>query len=157
MHLLYLDTMVFISAIEGTENDSLAQCARAVIRSAVNGTVRAVTSELTIAEVLSFRAKELSGSERSLLRAIYEEVLINQRAIALCPVSREHMFISADLSATQSAKVRLPDRLHLAAAIDSGATHFVSLDQRINPPAPIQKIGLDEATYALLQTQVPDA
>jgi len=46
----------------------------------------------------------------------------------------------------------MPDRLHLAAALSANATYFMSLDRRLTPPAPLQKLGLDEAALTMLRT-----
>lgn len=151
--LLYLDTMVFISAIEGLANDPAAECARQVLRLVAHRKLSAVTSELTLAEVLSFRSAEFGAEDRKLIRSTYETLLIDSGYVALLPVLRDHMFVAADLATSLSAKVRLPDRLHLAAALSANATYFMSLDRRLTPPAPLQKLGLDEAALTMLRTQ----
>ncbi|SHL26156.1 type II toxin-antitoxin system VapC family toxin [Roseibium suaedae] len=139
---LYLDTNVFILALQGAADDVRADTARRLFFAVEDGTLSAVTSELALAEVLSG-----GGSQRQLpqlLKEQYLDLMVSRHLVELVPLVRDDMYLAADLSGSQSAKVRLPDRLHLATAIRVKADYFVSDDRMIDVPAPLEKCGLTE-------------
>ena len=89
------------------------------------GKRRVVTSALTLLEVLvvPYRAGNADLAQR------YEELLMNNRGIALMDLSRDQLRTAAQLRAATGAKT--PDALQLAAAMSAGCTTFVTNDRRI--------------------------
>ncbi|MBD8891840.1 type II toxin-antitoxin system VapC family toxin [Roseibium litorale] len=140
MTLLYLDTNVFILALQGEVGDERAENARRLFYGIEDGSLRAVTSELALAEVLTPKGDR--RQQEPALKRQYLELMVFRKLVELTPLLREDMYTAADLAEIQSAKVRLPDRLHLATAIRVKADHFVSDDRRIEVPAPLKKLGL---------------
>ncbi len=120
---LYLDTNIFIYALEGYP------VFRAVLTTVFNvldrGELIAVTSELTLAEVL---VKPLLDrhAER---QAAYLQVLQPSTSLQIIPVSREILIAAARLRA--DANLKLPDAIHAATAQLTGCDQFLTNDARL--------------------------
>jgi predicted nucleic acid-binding protein len=120
---VYLDTNVFVYAVEGYPQ--FAQEIRALFRAIDQGQVKAVTSELTLAEVL---VKPLADGNDELCR-LYENTLWTSRGLSVLPVTRAILRSAAQLRA--SANVRLPDAIHLATASAVGCNSFLTNDNQL--------------------------
>ena len=120
---LYLYTNIFIYALEGYP------VFRAVLTTVFNaldrGELIAVTSELTLAEVL---VKPLLDrhAER---QAAYLQVLQPSTSLQIIPVSREILIAAARLRA--DANLKLPDAIHAATAQLTGCDQFLTNDARL--------------------------
>lgn len=123
---VYLDTNVFIYAVEGYESfaASLGQLFGAVAREEV----QAVTSALTLAEALVWPYRE--GRED--LANHYRSILQTRAGLTVLPLTRPVLIEAARLRAATTLK--LPDALHLTTAVQHGCEVFLTNDGRIRLP-----------------------
>jgi predicted nucleic acid-binding protein len=138
----YLDANVFIDFIEG--NEDLSEPIDGLMESLRKRPGTAVTSELTLAEVLS----PTKGRKRHPpIRRLYLDLLVWSSFIDLRPVTRSVLYETATLRATNAtAKLKLVDAIHLATAVLSGCQLFVSRDRGIPMPIGMQRIEADHAS-----------
>lgn len=101
-------------------------------------TLRAVSSVITLAEVLMHPIKE---NKPALVRE-YQDILINSAEFSLMPVT---------VSVAQSAaryrahyNLRTPDALHVATAIDAGCDAFLTNDLGLRRVTDLTILVLDE-------------
>jgi len=140
---VYLDANVFIFALEG---DPLFGAASATLLRAVEaGTIAAVTSELTLAEVL---VKPLKLGRGDLVDRFL--AAIGEGPIAVHPLSRAILLRSAEIRAAHGG--RLADALDVATAIEAGCERFVSEDRGIRPPpglslVPVADVGAPKVPH----------
>lgn len=117
---VYLDANIVIYAVEGFA-PFLAQIS--TLLTAVNvGEVVAVTSELTVAEVL---VKPLKDQQPALQQA-YQTFLTPTPKLEVVPISHTILVEAARLRAT--TKLRLPDAIHLATALHYQCDSFLTND-----------------------------
>lgn len=118
---IYIDSNIVIYAIEG-----LAQYA-AQVQSLLDAMDAAevfiVTSELTLAEVL---VGPLKTQNLSIQRA-YRAFLTTTPTLEVAPISRTVLTEAAQLRAT--TKLKLPDAIHLAAAMQYQCDTFLTNDE----------------------------
>lgn len=156
--LLYLDSMVFIYFAEG---DGTTRPPAGLLFEHLRETPgAAVTSELTIAEVLAPRSnadRELENAAPSLpldvKRRVYLDLLVWSRFVQLCAISRSILQETANLRAVSPQK--LPDAIHVVTAISEGCRMFVSADRRIRVPEGIVKIAPDADGVARVLEALP--
>jgi predicted nucleic acid-binding protein len=120
---VYLDTNVFVYAVEGYPQ--FTEEMRMLFRAIDQRQVEAVTSELTLAEVL---VKPLADNN-TMLCQLYETTLWTSRGLSVLPVTRAILRSAAQLRA--SANVRLPDAIHLATAAMTACDTFLTNDQQL--------------------------
>jgi predicted nucleic acid-binding protein len=122
---VYLDSNVFITAMEtpGAHSDH----AWWIIHAIEEGKIAAVTSELTIAEVL-VKPMQL-GDEK--FAAAYEDMIAPSSNFEVLAVGRDILIDAARLRARRRA-IRLPDAIHIATALASSCAHMVSDDQQLH-------------------------
>ena len=89
------------------------------------GQLRAVTSELTLAEVL---VKPLADGKTEICTA-YTAAVQDSASLEVMPVTREVLVEAAGIRA--KAGVRLPDAIHIATAVLSGCRSFLTNDKSI--------------------------
>lgn len=122
---VYLDANLFILAYEG--DGAVADHARWVLAAFEgNQRLRAITSEITVAEVLP---KPFGRGDRTLIR-LFQDILRDGAAIAVPPVDRAILVASARLRATQLG-LKLPDAIHCATALSTGCAAMVTADKRM--------------------------
>ena len=131
---IYLDANVFIYAVEHSPEhaaflDGLFDLLEA-------GEVVAVTSELTLAEVL---AKPFEDGRADLAR-LYEEMVAPSAWLSVVPVERAILVTAARLGPELGLK--LPDAIHVASAAATGCELFLSNDRRLKMPNGITLTGL---------------
>jgi predicted nucleic acid-binding protein len=138
--LIYLDTNVFIKAVEGL--DEAAAPAKALIealrrqRSGI-----AATSEITFAEVLA-PSRQPDALPLAMKRRAYLDLLLWSGFMALIPVSRDILIETAALRAT--GRFKLPDAVHLASAIQFRCRFFVSADRDFDKmPEGMERVSCD--------------
>jgi predicted nucleic acid-binding protein len=124
--LIYLDTNVFIRAVEGLDDAAIP--AKTLIKTLrqQQRTGVAATSEITLAEVLA-PSKQANSMPLHMKRRVYLDLLLWSGFVALVPVSRDILIETAGLRA--AGRFKLPDAVHLASAIQVRCRFFVSGDR----------------------------
>ena len=134
---IYLDTNVFIYALEGSVE---VKAQVAPLFAAVDaGELSVVTSDLTMAEVLvhPYRMGDLKLVDR------YERLLAPRPNLARIPVSLPLWRAAARHRA--STKLRLPDAVHLATAEAERCTFVVTNDQGFAAASSVAVVLIGEA------------
>ncbi len=124
---IYLETNFFIRAVEGTLEAGASP--RKLIELLKRRAGMAVTSEITFAEVLA-PPKRPDALPLQVKRRAYLDLLLWSGFIELVPVSRSILMETADVRAV--SRLKLPDPIHLASAIQSKCGYFVSADKDFN-------------------------
>ena len=134
---VYLDANVFIYAVEGHErfSGSLGRLFQDIAQRAVE----AVTSELTLAEVL---VRPFREARPELVRH-YRSVVQTHAGLTVTPVTRLVLLEAARLRASTSLK--LPDAIHMATAMHSSCEAFLTNDARLKSVANLTVIQLIDA------------
>lgn len=117
---IYLDTNVIIYAVEGFAD--LAGNIQALLRALDEAEIVAVTSELTLAEVL---VKPLRD-QNQIVQQAYQTFLTPTPVLQPVPISRNILEEAARLRATK--RLKLPDAIHLATANLNGCDSFLTND-----------------------------
>ena len=103
-----------------------------------SGLNRAVTSVVTLSEVL-VKPTELGRLD---LVERYRERLSSNPSLEVVEITRRIAERAATLRATH--RVRLPDAFQLAAAIEHGASHFITNDKRLKSVSEIKVLVLED-------------
>ena len=127
---VYLDANIVIFVVE--EPIPLTAGQFALFTAMEEGLVRAVTSELSLTECL---VHPLTINDIG-LTSTYEKLLSSEAGVELVPVSREILIRAAHVRARH--KLKTPDAIHVASAMSSGATVFLTADGRIKAPPEIR-------------------
>lgn len=122
--LLYLDTNVFINAAEGFPQNQKAL--KALLLRVEKGAVHALTSELTLMEVLVRPLRENNAR----LVQLYQEMLFGNDDIRVVPIDLQVLRRAAELRAT--TRLKPMDALHAATAQLNACDVFISDDRRLN-------------------------
>jgi len=120
---VYLDTNIFVYALEGFER--FEPLLSDLFKQIQDGQLRAVTSELTLAEVL---VKPLADGETEICAA-YTAAVQDSGGLEVVPITREVLIEAAGIRAKTG--VRLPDAIHIATSILSGCQTFLTNDKSI--------------------------
>ena len=118
---VYLDTNIFIYAYEA--HARFLAPVTALFESIESGEIRAVTSELTLAEVL---VRPIQNRNRSAQKA-YREALQNSPHLVVCPMNTAILIEAARLRAL--AQLTLPDAIHAATARACNCKFVVTNDE----------------------------
>jgi len=142
--LIYLDANPFIYALEGAP--AISAPLKALFETLRGQPGSAVTSELTLAEVLA----PSKGRKRTpQLKRAYLDLMVWSRFIELQPVSRGILFETVNLRTTRAtARLKLPDAIHLATAIRSQCRFLMSGDKGIPVPRGMVHAKPDAASIA---------
>ena len=131
---IYLDANVLIYAVEAG-SPWTGQLYRLFSR--INaGEVAAKTSELALAEVLP---KPLSLGSEALVET-YEVLLSSATALQAVAIDRPILRTTARLRG--ALRLKLADAIHVATALESGCTHFVTNDTQILGSLPQPLVGV---------------
>ena len=117
---LYIDTNIVIYAIEGLAN--YAAQVQPLLTAMNAAEVLVVTSELTLAETLVGPIK----TNNLLIQQTYRSFLTTTAVLEVVPISRRILEEAAQLRAT--SKLKLPDAIHLATALQSQCDSFLTND-----------------------------
>lgn len=120
---IYLDANVWIYALEGYA--AFAAPLAALFARIDAGELIAVTSELTLAEVLVKPFSDLNAA----LQERYLETVQDRHSLRIVPVTRDILIAAARLRA-QHPTLKMPDALHAATALENGVDAFISNDAR---------------------------
>ena len=118
---IYLDVNVWIYGLEGYP-DFLVDLT-ALFQAIEQGRLTAVTSELSLAEALVKPMKD----QNLAAQAIYQQAISDRDHVEVLPVDRKILIQSAQLRTTN--KLKLPDAIHLATAISSNCSTFLTNDK----------------------------
>jgi uncharacterized protein len=121
--LIYLDSNIVIYALE--ESSDWPDAVRALLDAIDASQIRAVTSELTLAEVMT---KPLQSSSPEHLSK-YKQFLSPTGALWMPSVSRDVLTAVAALRATTGLK--LFDAIHVATAQSTHCDYFLTQDERL--------------------------
>jgi predicted nucleic acid-binding protein len=121
---VYLDTNIFIYALEGFPE--YLHILQSIFSAIDTGVFKAVTSELTLAEVL---VKPLIDQNRE-LEQIYLDTIQSSEYLEVIPISRE-ILIEAAKSRVMTPAIHLPDAIHAATAGMSQCSSFITNDKRL--------------------------
>lgn len=121
--LVYLDANIFIYALEGYPQ--LDAAVRALLTRIDTGEIAAITSELTLAELLVRPMRE--GDEVRQSRC--HEMISSRAGFSVFPVTREVLIEAARLRAGSSLK--LPDAIHAGTARLTGCSVYLTNDGRL--------------------------
>jgi predicted nucleic acid-binding protein len=144
--IVYVDANPFIYFVDGDEN--IARRLRPFFEFLRERPGSAVTSELTLAEVL---AKARPDARRN-----YFNLILWSNLFQLQPVTRDILIDTADYRrASQSkrpdgttATVKLPDAIHMVTAIKTRCRAFLSADSGLKLPVEIRPYGVDQTGIA---------
>lgn len=119
---VYLDTNIWIYALEGYP--TFIQDLNELFQSIDQGNLSAVTSELSLAEVLvkPFQSQNLTQ------QATYKQVISSSPNLSVISVSRDILVEAARLRG--SVNIKLPDAIHAATALLTQCSTFLTNDQR---------------------------
>lgn len=120
----YLDANVLIAMVEG---EALNERQIEAVQALADGSIMAATCELSLAECLVKPYREHNAPAV----AAYLELLCNRPEIAILPVSRAVLMRAARVRA--ETRLKLPDAIHLAAAMEAGCEAFVTDDRDFGP------------------------
>ena len=120
---IYLDANIVVYGIEGYA--MYAALLRALLTAMDTGEILAVTSELTLAEVL---VKPKRDANDPLQRA-YRAFLQPTPALHIIPITRAVLEDAATIRASDA--VKLPDAIHLATAAQQGCDAFLTNDRAL--------------------------
>lgn len=128
---VYVDANIFIFALESEPR--FGPPSAAVLRAVDEGSCIAITSELTLAEVL-VKPIELGRSEL----AEQFMTVVSRSDLRLHPVSRAVLLLSADIRAKHGG--RLADAIHVATAVEAGCQVIVTEDLRMRTPPGLTRL-----------------
>jgi predicted nucleic acid-binding protein len=141
---LYFDANVFIYAVEGS--DDIAGRLRTLFELLSSNLNLAVTSELTLAEVLP-RADPVR-------RRNYLELILYSGLFDLHPVTRDILMETADyrriagasrpdVSKPYASMPKLPDAIHVVTAVRAGCGRMLSFDRALKLPEGMRHLTRD--------------
>jgi predicted nucleic acid-binding protein len=141
---LYFDANVFIYAVEGS--DDIAGRHRTLFELLSRNVYLAVTSELTLAEVLP--------KADPIRRRNYLELILHSGLFDLHPVTRDVLMETADYrriagvlkpdaSKPHAIMPKLPDAIHVVTAVRVGCGRMLSFDRALKLPESMQRVTRD--------------
>lgn len=119
---IYFDTNVFIALYEG-DRSHVSPGLQLLERGQNRSQPAFATSELTLAELL---VRPLASGDQT-LAALYEATIVPSDWLVLSSVNRQVLRRAAGLRAARP-KLKLPDAIHVATAIEVDCTHLLSAD-----------------------------
>jgi predicted nucleic acid-binding protein len=134
----YLDTNILIHFVEG--HATLAPVVLALFRSVRDNSISAVTSELSLSEVL---VKLIATSKIGVVAA-YEALMAPGSKVETRPVTRSILRASAELRANLA--IRAFDAIHVATAVETECAFFLTEDLRIKVPTTMTLLHLNDLT-----------
>jgi predicted nucleic acid-binding protein len=136
---LYFDANVFIYAVEGS--DDIAGHLRALFELLSSNLNLAVTSELTLAEVLP--------KADPIRRRNYLELILYSGLFNLYPVMRDILMETANYrriageSKPDASMPKLPDAIHVVTAVRAGCGRILSFDRALKFPEGMHRLTWD--------------
>lgn len=134
--LIGLDTSIFIYHFEA--NPAYLPVTKPLLQTVSTGACEAIVSELVLLELL---VKPV-GLEREDLADQYEILLENFPHLNICPIERTVIRRAARFRSRN--KMKTPDAIHLATALENGATLFVCNDHALRAVREIEIMIVDD-------------
>jgi predicted nucleic acid-binding protein len=131
-----LDTAPVISFI--AEETPYIELVRPVFQAIARGDVQAVTSMITLAEVLVHPLREKDSD----LAARYKEILLHSENLTVLALSEEVALKTAEMRATYG--LRMPDAIQVATALVGKAQVLITNDKRLRVPTELKRVVLDD-------------
>lgn len=119
---IYLDTNIFVTAFEAADETS-ERLSEIFANVDSQPGVRFATSELTLSELLVRPIRE-NDAEAT---AQYERLVSPSPWMDVFPILRSTLTVAAKLRARNSV-LKLPDAIHIAAALDANCSHILTND-----------------------------
>jgi predicted nucleic acid-binding protein len=120
----YLDANIFIYFLE--QNSDFFSALEPLFAAIDEGKMKAVTSEMSITEVLVKPIRESNFQ----LQDEFEAILQTSGTLIVAPVDRAVLVRAAELRA-KNASLKTPDAIHVATALEFGCDAFITNDSRI--------------------------
>jgi predicted nucleic acid-binding protein len=133
---VYIDTQIVIYTVE--KHPVFSPLLLPFWQSVQAGTATAVTSELTILEML---VHPLRHNDQPVVEAYHR--FTHQPGLALEPISRGILGRGAEMRA-KIQKLRTPDAIHAATAVDLGCVLFLTNDEGLRSLTEIQVVVLGD-------------
>lgn len=133
---LYVEAAPLIYYVE--ENSTYLQRMEAIIAYIEDTPIRAISSVISLTEVLS---QPLKKGRTDLVQA-YRDILVHGQNFNVIPVSQTIAEHAADLRARYN--LRTPDALHIATAIDSACDVLLTNDNGLKRVTELRILVLDE-------------
>jgi predicted nucleic acid-binding protein len=130
---VYVDANILIYIVEG--NKALASELKQIVEALDAGVLQAVTSELTLAEVLIGPLRKRD----QVVADIYRDLLRSSKVLATVPVSAAVLERSAAIRCNSTTS--LADAIHLATAELAGCTYVLTEDRQLRVPSPMIAVG----------------
>ena len=121
--IVYTDANIFIYAFEGVP--AVAAELQIFFEALAVGKIKAVTSELSLAEVL---VKPIADGRHD-IRVLYERAVRDSAGLAVVPITRKILVRAAEVRA--QLKLRLPDAIHVATAEIHNCGTFLTNDHEL--------------------------
>lgn len=134
--IVYLDTNIWIYTLENYA--AYSQDLTALFQAIDNGTLKAITSELTLAEILVAPIQREDAAQQE----ICKQFIRNTETLSVLPISQDVLIEAAKVRARTS--IKLPDAIHLATAIGAGCTAFLTNDRQLKKVTDIPVILLSD-------------
>ncbi|MCL2641088.1 MAG: PIN domain-containing protein [Phycisphaerales bacterium] len=136
---IYLDTNIFIYALE--QHPEYADVVDRLFAHFDAAEAVAFTSELALAECLVKPCADGNGD----FQMRYQAAITTRPGLIVYSVSRSIIIRAAHIRAAH--KIRLPDALHLATALDAACDAFLTNDQLVKPIPGIAVVQLADLTF----------
>jgi predicted nucleic acid-binding protein len=139
---VYVDANILIYIVEG--NKALASELKQIVEALDAGVLQAVTSELTLAEVL---IGPLRTHDSDAVRT-YKTLLTSSKLMRTVPVNAAILERSAAIRC--NSMISLPDAIHLATAELAGCKYFLTEDRQLRVEPPLIGVGTAGLNTVLL-------
>lgn len=126
---VYLDANIFFAA--GNPEETEHRAASEILLKIQEGELIGCTSSLTVDEVV-YNAKKFTGREAAIASGL---ALVEDPLLEIIPVTRETA--QKALRMMKEANLEPRDAIHVAAAIESKAVLFLSIDADLRKKSPI--------------------
>lgn len=135
-YVVGLDSAPLIYFIE--QNPTYLEMMRLFFRTLNQGEFRAVTSVVTLPEVLVYPLRQ----GNTILAQQYRDILFNAEGLTTIQVSPDIAEVAAQLRAIHN--LRTPDAVQMATAICEGASFFLTNDARLSSLPGLEVLVLEE-------------
>jgi predicted nucleic acid-binding protein len=146
---IYLDSNVFIYLLEGYPE--FVPLLKNIFKLIDNGSLQAITSELTLAETL---VKPMADKNFS-LQQIYQNTIQASAVLQVIPITRDILIEAATLRAESgvSGPIRLPDAIHIATARANHCQTFLTNDKQLKKIPNVDVILMSEIKDSTLNVK----